>query len=279
MTRGRDYTLKRRPQQTCGPDRQGTVFQTGIDIIFNGFSLATAFGLLAISFVSSFITVAFGIGGGILLIAVMATLMPPAALIPVHGVIQFGSNLFRAVLMRAQVEWAPVTVFALGAVTGVALGGMVAFNLSPATVQIGIGLFVIWSVLSSPPAWLSKQGFVIGTISSFLTMMFGSTGPFVANYVKSLGFPRQVHVATHATLMTCQHMLKIIAFGLLGFAYGPWVLFILAMIGAGFLGTLVGRRVLISMSDKGFQTVLNVVLIVLSCRLIYTGVSSIFLGG
>jgi hypothetical protein len=40
--------------------------------------------------------VAFGIGGGAALLAVMASLVPPAALIPVHGVVQVGSNLGRA---------------------------------------------------------------------------------------------------------------------------------------------------------------------------------------
>lgn len=52
--------------------------------------------LLGTSFLASLITVAFGIGGGALLLAVMAVTMPPAALIPVHGVVQVGSNLGRA---------------------------------------------------------------------------------------------------------------------------------------------------------------------------------------
>ena len=51
--------------------------------------------LLGASFLGSFITVAFGIGGGGFFLAVLAALVPPAALIPVHGVVQFGSNLGR----------------------------------------------------------------------------------------------------------------------------------------------------------------------------------------
>jgi uncharacterized protein len=43
--------------------------------------------LLVASFGASFITVAFGIGGGAALLALMASLVPPAALIPVHGVV------------------------------------------------------------------------------------------------------------------------------------------------------------------------------------------------
>lgn len=51
--------------------------------------------LLVTSFLTSLISGALGIGGGALLLTVLATLLPPAALIPVHGVIQLGSNVGR----------------------------------------------------------------------------------------------------------------------------------------------------------------------------------------
>lgn len=242
--------------------------------ILGGFDPLVTLGLLLASFLASFITVALGIGGGALLLAVMASLMPPAALIPVHGVIQLGSNLSRAGVLRAHIFWPPVAVFVIGTVIGVALGGVLVVNLPPAMVQIGVGVFVIWSVAMRPPKWLSKQPLVIGAISSFLTMFFGATGVFVANFSKSLALPRQAHVATHATLMTAQHLLKVLAFGVLGFAFGPWVLFIAAMILAGFLGTLLGRKMLDRMSDRGFKRALDVVLVLISLRLIWAGVAS-----
>jgi hypothetical protein len=49
----------------------------------------TVAGLLIVaSFATSFITAAFGIGGGGVLLAILASLVPPAALIPVHGLVQ-----------------------------------------------------------------------------------------------------------------------------------------------------------------------------------------------
>lgn len=237
--------------------------------------LWTGVALLVASFVGSFVTVALGIGGGAMLLAIMASVMPPAALIPVHGVIQLGSNVFRALLMRAHVHWPPVLSFAAGSALGVGLGGAIAVELPPGAVLIGVGAFVIFSVLSKPPAWLGRYGWLSGALSSFLTMFFGATGPFVATFVKSLSLDRQRHVATHATLMTLQHGLKIVAFGILGFAFGPWLLFMAAMIGAGFLGTVSGRRVLLRMSDKGFKRVLDVVLVLISLRLIWQGVGQV----
>lgn len=242
--------------------------------IFNGFMPPVILGLLAASFVGSFITVALGIGGGALLLAVMASLMPTYALIPIHGVIQIGSNLSRFALLRAHVFWPPVASFAVGAAIGVALGGAVVINLSPAMVQIGVGLFVIWSVLLRPPKWMSRHPLFTGTISSFLTMFFGASGVFVANFSKSLNLARQAHVATHATFMVLQHSLKVVVFGMLGFAYGPWIIFILAMVAAGVCGTITGRLVLNKMTDRGFKLALDVILVLVSLRLIWNGMAN-----
>jgi uncharacterized membrane protein YfcA len=239
-----------------------------------GLEAPVALALLATSFAGSFITVALGIGGGALLLAVMANLMPPAALIPVHGVVQLGSNALRAGVLWRHVHWPPFAAFALGTLAGVALGGAVVVRLPGPVVQAGVGAFVIWSVLARPPAWLARFPAVTGLVSAFLTMFFGATGVFVANFTKSLRLPRQAHVATHAVLMTLQHGLKIAAFGLLGFAYGPWAGFILAMIAAGFLGTLAGRHVLLRISDRGFRRALDVVLILVSLRLIWNALAA-----
>ncbi len=246
-----------------------------IELFTGGLDTAVFSALLAISFTASFITVALGIGGGVLLLAVMASLLPPAALIPVHGVIQLGSNALRMAVLVRHVHWPPVAMFLVGTVLGVALGGSVAVNLPPGAVMIGVGCFVIWSVLSKPPAWLSRLPVLTGLLSSFLTMFFGATGPFVANFTKSLSLPREAHVASHAAFMSLQHFAKVLVFGLLGFAFGPWLGFLAAMIVAGFLGTLAGRLVLTRLSDRAFKRALDFVLVLISIRLIWLGIASL----
>ena len=118
---------------------------------------------------------------------------------------------------------------------------------------------------------MRKSAILAGGFSSFLTMFFGGTGPFVAAYVKTMGFGRMTYVATHALLMTVQHSLKTVAFGFLGFAFGPWLPLIGAMICAGFLGTVAGRQVLIRTNEARFKTILNAILIILAVRLIWEG--------
>ena len=248
-----------------------------IDIALDaGLGWTIAGSLVVASFATSFITAAFGIGGGGVLLAILASLLPPVALIPVHGLVQLGSNAGRAAIMFRHRHRGLVLPFAAGSLVGVALGGSVVVQLPPDILRIGVGLFILWSVLATPPGFLRRSGAVAGAFSSFLTMFFGGTGPFVAAYVKTMRFARMTHVATHALLMTVQHLLKTIAFGFLGFAFGQWMGLIAAMIVSGFLGTVAGRRVLIAIDEARFKLALNAILIVLALRLIWAGASNQF---
>ena len=232
--------------------------------------------LIFFSFIGSLITVAFGIGGGALLLAVMAVTVPSAALVPVHGVVQVGSNLGRAILLVRHTFWHALPWFIVGSVIGVVLGGRIVVQIEPWVVQTGVGLFILWSISFTPPKWLSRWPLMTGLISSFLTMFFGATGMFVATFSKSLSLGRHSHVATHATLMLVQHLFKSVTFAFLGFAFLPWLVFIMLMILAGVLGTLVGNMALKHMTDARFHRALDIVLGLIALRLVWSGLRSAF---
>jgi uncharacterized membrane protein YfcA len=230
--------------------------------------------LMITSFAGSFITAAFGIGGGVAFLGACAVLLPPAAIIPVHGVVQLGSNAIRALMFLRHLSWVTLPVFVLGSVIGVAIGGSVAVSLPGWIVQSAVGVFILWIVFASPPKWLTHWPFLTGLLSSFLTMFFGATGPFVAGYVKTLKLDRHTHVATQAALMTVQHGLKVALFGLLGFAFAQWSAVLIGLISAGALGTWTGKMVLGRMSDHGFHRILDIILVLLALRLIWGGISA-----
>ena len=243
----------------------------GWDAMHGGLGWSVASVVIAVSFLSSVITAGFGIGGGAVMLAVLATLLPAPAIIPVHGLVQLGSNFGRAAIMTRYISLGVVVPFLLGAMVGVALGGVFVVQLDAGMLQIGVGLFILWSIFFRPPAVMRRSSAIAGGFSSFLTMFFGGTGPFVASYVKTLGLDRMSHVATHSTLMTIQHLLKTLVFGLLGFAFSEWAGLIALLIGAGFVGTVVGRQILTVIDEKRFKFALNSILAVLAMRLIYAG--------
>jgi uncharacterized membrane protein YfcA len=235
---------------------------------------AASAALIALSAATSFLTAAAGIGGGIVLIAVMAVLMPAHALIPVHGVVQIGSNAGRAAIMIGKVEWRVILPFCIGSVIGAAIGGMTVIQLPPSALNIGLACFILWSVWGPSVAAPGRfRVIATGIFSSFLTMFFGATGSFVSAMVKTMKLGRLEHVATHSTCMVAQHAIKVFAFGFLGFNYAPYAGLIIAMVVSGFLGTVAGKHILVKMNDKTFHRVLAVLLSLLALRLLYEGVA------
>jgi uncharacterized membrane protein YfcA len=247
-----------------------------LDALHAGLGWPIALALLALSFATSFLTAAFGLGGGAVMLAALATLLPAAAIIPVHGVVQLGSNAGRAAILLRHFDFGVLWPFLAGSALGVALGGSLLVQLSPPVIEMAVGGFILWSLAFTPPAFMRGSAGVAGAVSSFLTMFFGATGPFVAAFVRTLKLERHAHVATHAALMTAQHLLKSIAFGLLGFAFGQWLPLLAGLILFGFLGTLTGRSVLTRIDDRRFRRILNMILVALGVNLLIAGAQEQF---
>jgi uncharacterized membrane protein YfcA len=231
--------------------------------------------LVAASLVTSFISAAFGIGGGFTLIALLALLLPPAALIPVHGIVQFGSNAGRVGIMLKDVVWRPVLPFVIGTLIGAGLGAMVVVQLPPWAVQLALGIFIIWAVFAKLPPIQQRYILLGGVVSSFLTMFFGATGNFIAAMVKSMNLDPVPHVATHSLMMTFQHFVKVLIFGLIGFQFGPYIILIIGMLISGFIGTIIGSRFLTKAGGRYFKPVLNTILFLAATKLIWAGVEGL----
>ncbi|KZM50449.1 sulfite exporter TauE/SafE family protein [Labrenzia sp. OB1] len=244
-----------------------------LDLLLPG-QLSTVSSLLLVlfSFVTSAITAAVGLGGGVSLIAVMATLMPASALVPVHGVVQFGSNAGRALVQFRHIDKLIVLWFAIGAAFGAALGGAIAMELPEAVLKTGIGLFVLWVVWGKAPKLgkVRKRAMAAaGFASTFLSMFFGAAGPIGGAVLATLGLPRHGFVANQAATALIMHVFKIIAFGLLGFAFAPWAGLIVLMIASGFLGTLAGSHLLGRMDEKTFRIGFRWVMTALALNLLW----------
>ncbi|MDE0940822.1 MAG: sulfite exporter TauE/SafE family protein [Alphaproteobacteria bacterium] len=233
--------------------------------------------LLGLSAVTSFISAAFGLGGGMVLLAVMATIVPAVALIPVHGMIQIGSNISRATVMARYIHWPALLPITIGGAIGAAIGGMIAVRLPDWLLFLAVGSFVLWSAWGKASVGFGRATLWLGGgASGFLTMFIGGTGPLVAAILKSLKLDRMAHVGTQAGCMVFQHGLKIAVFGILGFNYAPYLPLIAGMIATGVLGTLVGRRVLHGMGDDRFRMALTILLTIFGARLLWMSASSFF---
>lgn len=227
-----------------------------MSLLPDGVGIVAAAIVVIASFFTSALTAAFGLGGGLALLGVMGAFFPPAAVIPVHGLAQLGSNAGRFYLQRLSVVWPMALWFALGSLAGTLIGARLYVEAPERVLQFIIGAFVLLTVWGPKPKGFSpgvRTWALTGAASAVLSMFVGATGPIAAAMVGAARLDRLKTTATHAAAMTAQHLLKAIAFGFVGFAYADWAVLLVGIVAAGFAGTAFGTKALVAMPEERFR--------------------------
>ncbi|MEZ5648230.1 MAG: sulfite exporter TauE/SafE family protein [Alphaproteobacteria bacterium] len=243
-----------------------------IQVLPHDIPLGIALFLIVLSFFTSALTAAVGIGGGLLMLAAMASVLPTPLVIPTHGAIQFGSNIGRATLMRRHVIWIYLWPFLIGSIIGAYAGARLFISLPVTLLQVILGLFIliiVWAPKLTPHKINRVGFFFVGVGASFSTMFIGATGPLVAVFLPPERFGKHGTVATHATFTAIQHLTKVIAFSTLGFAYWDWLPLLAVMIFMGFLGTNLGNHILNRLPQRAFAYSFKVILTLLAMNLLW----------
>jgi uncharacterized membrane protein YfcA len=241
-----------------------------------GVTEAAAALLVCASFFTSALTAAFGVGGGVALLVIMGYLLPVAALVPVHGVVQWASNAGRMAVQREFIAWPAVIPFLIGSAAGALAGAPFVTQVDDPALKIALGIFIIAVTWARLPA-LSRGGPAVmaagGAGTTFLSMFFGATGPLTAAFFAKAFDDRRAYIASHAAAMTFQHGFKVIAFMTAGFAFFQWLPLMAAMMASGYLGTLAGSKLLLAIPEKRFRLVFSIVITVLALDLVRRGLS------
>lgn len=213
-----------------------------------------------------------GIGGGVLLLAILASVLPPAALIPVHGLVQLGSNGNRAIMTRQHIDWSMVKSFTTGALIGALAASFVVIQLPLYLIQLCVALFILFLIWGPKPQrhQVSKNGQITyGGTTTFLSMFVGATGPLVASVVHRQSYDKHSITATFATCMSFQHLLKMLVFSLVGFAFWQWLPLIILMVVGGMFGTWIGLKMLNKIPTGHFKVIFKAVITLLAFRLLW----------
>lgn len=232
--------------------------------------------LIVAAALTSAVTAAMGAGGGVMLLAIMALVMPAAAIIPVHGMVQLGSNANRALMTWRHINFRVIAWFAPGVILGAYAASLLLVRLPLEVVQLSIALFIVllcWGPAIPKVATGPTGTLLASAVTSFLSLFVGATGPLVAAFIKQQQAHQRLQtVATFAAAMTLQHLPKAFAFTAAGFIFHDWLALIAAMIAAGAGGTWLGLHLLKRMSDHHFSRLFNIVLTLLAARLAWEAV-------
>jgi uncharacterized membrane protein YfcA len=230
--------------------------------------------MIAAVFVVALLNTAVATTGGLLL-AVIATGVPAPLAVPVHAAVEaavVGTDWFHH---RLWAKTQIVIAFGAGSFLGIGLAAPFT-QVVPAHVQaILLGVFLFWACWWPAPDpgrrfafRLAVAGAIIGACSVFV----GATGGLARPFVADEPIEPEAVVPSLAAAMTVQHLLKIVAFVLIGVAYGPYLALGLAAVAAAVAGSLLGRRLPLSIPPRLFGLAVKLVVTLLALRLVALGI-------
>jgi len=214
-----------------------------------------------------------GMGGGTVLIGVMAAALPATTVVPVHGVVQLASNATRTLVFLRHVRWSLFFIFAPFLVAGVWTATALYRGATLPGFKPLIGgfilCFLIWRrykpTLRTPPLWLYGP---LGFTAGILTMLVGASGPFIAPFFLRDDLEQHEVIATKSVCQSLGHLLKIPAFLSIGFDYSEEAPLVLCLVAAVVCGTLTGKKLLGHLESKWFERLFLGLLTLLALHLI-----------
>ena len=208
--------------------------------------------------VTSIISGIFGMAGGLILMLILGLALPVQSAMILHGVTQFFSNGWRAVLWRQWIDWRIVGLYTLGAAPAILLPLALAYVPDKPIMLITLGL-VPYAALLVPTrlaldASKTWHAVACGFFVAGLQLISGVAGPLLDTFFVRSKIDRRAVVATKATTQALSHTLKVGYYGslitnapTLGLdVYGAAIL-------AAIVGTTLAGPVLEKMSNENFR--------------------------
>lgn len=236
--------------------------------------------LVVAVFVTSLISGVFGMAGGLILMAVFASVLNVGEAMALHGLVQATSNGGRAWLLRSYVRWRVIVPYFGGLLVSLAVFGAVTFVPSQGLLFIVLGLVPVLGVC--PPRIVSLNienrlhAFLCGIIVSSAQLLAGASGPLLDMFFVNSQLNRHEIVGTKAITQTMGHVAKLLFYGrfvsteMLDTDKWGWVV---AMPMAAIGGARVGKAILDRLKEDRFQHLSRWVIGVLGFCLAIRGVA------
>ena len=240
--------------------------------------------LIIAALITSSISAVIGMGGGIILLGIMAILIPEGYMvIALHGIIQMVSNGTRTFVFRQHLKKNLISEYLFGALIGLGLSVIIVYALmqyyevdSANQIKFDylkpiIGLYILWYLYlkGAKKEQKNKLFIIVGFISGLVSIFIGAVGPLIAPFFLRKDLTKENVIANKAACQIITHIGKIPIFMyFFNFNYIEQYTILLPLIISVYIGTNVGKKLLGSISEKTFKIFFKVCLTIIAIRLI-----------
>ena len=240
--------------------------------------------LIIAALITSSISAVIGMGGGIILLGIMAILIPEGYMvIALHGIIQMVSNGTRTFVFRQHLKKNLISEYLFGALIGLGLSVIIVYALmqyyevdSANQIKFDylkpiIGLYILWYLYlkGAKKEQKNKLFIIVGFISGLVSIFIGAVGPLIAPFFLRKDLTKENVIANKAACQIITHIGKIPIFMyFFNVNYIEQYTILLPLIISVYIGTNVGKKLLGSISEKTFKIIFKVCLTIIALRLV-----------
>ena len=227
--------------------------------------------------------------GGIIMMALLLSVMPVASAMVLHAAIQLVSNGWRATLWRKHIVWHVTPFYGLGIIAGVILISFVHYVPDKSTALLVVGSVPLLAVAAQRFITLSilnrGQTFITALVLTFIQMTGGVVGPLLDLLYNNAPLTRHQIIATKALTQTVMHLVRLVYFGSLiplltgreGWPEGLHPGFMLLFMIAAIAGTTTAAPILKRINDKTFKDLSRILIVIISFYCLIRGITMIYL--
>jgi uncharacterized protein len=228
-------------------------------------------------------------GAGILATPLMALAIPPVEAAAIMLPILIIQDAFSLWAYRGSIDWRNISILLPGAIGGILLGYLLAAYLSEDITGGAIGIiatvFSLRSLLSksaadAPPKKATvPDGLFWGALSGFTSMILHAGGPPFQIYVQPQKLSRDLFIGTSVLYFAVVNWIKVPPYLMLGELNMDTFKVSLVLAPLAIVTTFVGIRIVRYFSTEMFYKIINVLLLFVGLKLVWSAAHSLFFAG
>jgi uncharacterized protein len=215
-----------------------------------------------------------GFGSSIIFIPLASLFFDFYSVLGITSVFHVASNLSKIYLFKEGVDWKIVRNIGIPAVIFVSIGAFATRFVNILYVEIFLGiflvvislLFLIFDELKFKPN--ISNSIIGGSISGFLAGIMGTGGAIRGITLASFGLQKSVFIATSAFIDLGVDLSRGFVYFSNGYIHKHDLIYILLLIGVGFVGSYIGKRLLQYISEAYFKKIVLYLILIIGLFLI-----------
>lgn len=239
------------------------------------------FFVLIAGLIAGVISGVIGTGSSIILLPILVFTFGPIEAVPIMAIAAVMANLSRVLAWWKLIDWRAFAAYSVTGIPAAALGARTLLALPANLINTCLGIFFILMI----PArhWLIARNFRIrlwhlslcGAFIGFLTGIVLSTGPLSVPAFTAYGLVKGAFIATEAASSLFLYVSKLTVFDEFGALPLAVVVKGLIVGSSIMVGTFAGKIVMLKLSDRAFQHLLDALLLCSGISLLWAALRAV----